>query len=75
MLGSKYFEALPTLLPALVAIRFHGMDYALLFEVVEIPETLRKAVDVEHDEVSQQRYYDDNVYKHTGREIVVDAPE
>ena len=63
VLWSKRFEALATLLPNCARIGLHGMDYALLFGVVKIAKAFREAVDVEHDEIGEQRDYDDDIDK------------
>ena len=75
MLRSKRFKALSTLLPNCARIGLHGADYALLFYAIKVAKALRETVDVEHDKIGQQCNYDDDVDKHSGREIIIDAPK
>lgn len=75
MLRSENFKSCTAQLPCLRPVLFHCSDDILLFDIVGLAKALGKTVDVEHDEVGQQGYDDDNISKRSRAKFVVDAPE
>lgn len=75
MLGSEGLESFTTEFPCRLAVLLHCSYNMLLLDVIHLAEALSETVDVEHDEIGQQSYNDNNIDKRGHVELVINAPE